>query len=608
MALTSKKISYRAIGDISSNTGGINRNLVFSAQIEPNTYTGVRVILFNTFTDPVINAKASMSWVVDKAFPLTPNATPDLFLFSGSSTVTIPANSTGNPERHSFVMSDLLAITPTARIDSGRGFIAHARMFAPSAGNTQGARATSLNSNSTTFDQGVGQVIGSAGGGDLTESTTAIAQSTIGPPMMLVFTADNGAVSFCGIGDSITQGLDGVNDLTGAIRYAADTISLTGTRTALSNFGYSGAVTDTYLANFEDSLAFTVPTVALFSPWSPNNTNAFAAAGIGEAETATSDFVALARANGFAPIVATTTPVNGRSSTLNDARLDIDAAIQARIALLTTASQPVYEHDRNTIFSDPSPTPDIWFLAALSDDGTHPNQTGYELEAVSLSALLVTINLANTSHTGRISIDYGKVVDATGAPWNDFTDVGATAALNDLIDNNSNPTGVDTSSQNLGTWTAESKSITTAVEGCSSWPGSVVDSTFRSFSTQEQRFDFSGGDPLFIGAEVVFHIWGGETVDDDDRDGIFTLNTSGGAELATGTHDARDDGIAPPLVLTVTVPSDGILDLFCAPESSRVFISGIEMCYSISLPSGGSVSEFISGFINSEGTVSTFIN
>jgi len=171
-----------------------------------------------------------------------------------------------------------------------------------------------------------------------------------------------------------------VTDLVGAGRYASNDLSIAGTQIAWNNHGLSGNRTDSYFPNFADSLAFITPGVAVFSPWSPNNLNLYNAAAITEAVSFTDQFVALARVNGFVPMVATPTPVNGLSQGNEDGRVAVVDAIKAEVVLLSTTADPVFLLDRNAIYVDPVASTG-GYLAGLSDDGVHPNAVGYQVES-----------------------------------------------------------------------------------------------------------------------------------------------------------------------------------------------------------------------------------
>ena len=195
---------------------------------------------------------------------------------------------------------------------------------------------------------------------------------------------------------------------------------------------------------------------------------------------------------------------------------------------------------------------------------------------------------AEVNYMSSIKVDFGVPGETTPSPWNNVTDVSEGVKVADLLDDSAANTGASLEFD-LGDWsTVTDQSVATSVRD---WPTTATtDFINTSNSTDPGRriiLDFSAADPLFIGTELTFYIWGGTTATGTGRDGTFTIKDSSGVEITSGTHDAASSGIAPPLELTASVPADGILWIDVIKESgdTAAYLSGIEIGYTLS-PAG----------------------
>jgi hypothetical protein len=587
MALKSTEITYRPVGVMAATSGALNKTLGYSVQIEPNTYTKARLLFMNAALYDVVNVEASISFAVDASAPLVPASTPTTIQVGGLSQFTLPENPHGDVERVGYTLSDQIDITPDTRADGGRGYIAHIRVYQPLAGNTEGTKAADARQLSGDFNQQLGRMIGFFQTTNQTSTVVPLVQSIEGANAILILEAENGAITLAGVGDSITAGWDGVTDLVGAGRYTCNDLSLAGIETAWYNNGLSGHKTEEYYLDFVDSLNYTTPSVSLFSPWSPNNTNRYDEIALADALSYTNQFVSLCRAEGIVPKVATPTPIDGILQVQEDGRVAIVNAIKAEVALLSTASQPVYVLDRNEVHTDPA-SPTGGFISGHSDDGLHTNATGSQVESIILTGIMGVI--AGADKMRSIKIDLGIEADETPPPWNNIITKEAGIKIPDAIDDQLAFTGVqfefDTDWNGVFDFGVNAEVL--------DWPSSVTKGAANGVVPERLIATFP---PEFYGVEIDWVIWGGQAgiqPSPGTRLGRYTLRNAGEDTLATGTQDAWNNGggnvpasYAPPLTLQVTIPDDGILNLDCEKadgSQTAFYLSGLELDYT--LPTG----------------------
>jgi len=221
----------------------------------------------NAELDGEVDIETGIGFAVEASAPLVLSGSIiSKFLFSGVSTVSLPqASGTANQEIYTYTLSDSLPITTIERTDAGRGYIAAFRMEMPLTAPPLGTRGQAGVDDSLTagtiFDaQGFSQGNTTADTVNNPSSTPTFSSSSV--PGVLIMEATTPMISLMGVGDSITQGLNGVTDLSGAGRYAAEELSTDGELTSYVNFGSSAMATPAYLLNFQNSLAHAKPTIA----------------------------------------------------------------------------------------------------------------------------------------------------------------------------------------------------------------------------------------------------------------------------------------------------------------------------------------------------------
>lgn len=189
------------------------------------------------------------------------------------------------------------------------------------------------------------------------------------------------------IADSIGQG-DGDSDTPlngGTVRACADLSALTGRPVVAANHGLSSQRTDGFVRRLRNLLqAGMLRGVVVYHPYSPNNrlgSGPFTPPMIEGMKATTLEAASLLQASGVSVVMRSSTPRTGFGAVEDALREGFDGWVRSLCA------------DRGFIYADVAAvlsqgTGPKSYITGASDDGLHPNDAGYDLEAPVMSAAI----------------------------------------------------------------------------------------------------------------------------------------------------------------------------------------------------------------------------
>lgn len=320
------------------------------------------------------NTTANFTTSNSAATPNVPgNPTWKNITINGSTSLTLTPSSTGWP---AVTSSDIIAVTPQARVDGGTGYLLEVGVYFPTAGNTVGIRVAGAG-DAATVSQTVDTYLMQCGAssGDAVTTPASFVRSVVGLGACVAVEFFTGVqtkesnILFVS-GDSITQGQDGSRTHYGAAHLTAKALGLT-----LFNAGLAGKTRDVYLGYAQAQIANVKPRIAFYAPWSPNDADAFTAGTEEAVIKNAAQWVATCYANGAKPILATPTPKGSLTLGQETAR----RTIVQKVKDFCAATNVPYI-DRDAVYTDYTVSTG-GFKSGLSADALHPNLAGYTLEA-----------------------------------------------------------------------------------------------------------------------------------------------------------------------------------------------------------------------------------
>lgn len=294
--------------------------------------------------------------------------------FSGSASGSVPAGTAGATVRPGTLISDFVALRPTARTDAATDpYLVRVRSHISAGGvglNASGGVVPQYNAHADNpglkyASQNAAGLVGSL----KTAAITPVNSGGAGNPVIpvgVIYYYSAPAKSLFWFGDSLWYG---TGPATTAYSGAASRMvwdAYGGSEmVTCANYGVSGqAITDSYATALAVCAAAT-PTHIVWKPWSINSGATQANHDACWAQTL--DLIEFCRTRGITPVICTSPPTNGS----NWAML---SAINARVASLSG----VIAVDLATAMNDPS-RPGVLLAAYDSGDHTHWTDAGHQL-------------------------------------------------------------------------------------------------------------------------------------------------------------------------------------------------------------------------------------
>lgn len=370
------QVPFKLWGLVQNSAGvlGITNRVVYEV---PNDWIALRVHVENMASTAQINRIASVGVGADASVLASASATFSSLLFSASATHATTACTSGAGTDQAIptdLVSDWLALPSIPRTDGGSGRLICYQEFVPSAGNTTGNRVDIA---STSLALSVTRAKAYYKSGDCVTTPanfTSATEWTMAPAVWFEFLTTAGQIVVLGIGDSTVQGSDGgpPPNVGGALR---SLFEASPTTIAICNEGWASQTSAAYYTNGVAKLSAIKGTLAVYCPWSPNDSDKYTAAGVTRMQQAALQFITACQAAGVVPALLTPCPANGLNSTQEGFRRQIVAW-----AKLVCASNIAILVDRDAVYTDYS-TDTGGYKAGLNATTLHPNATGYALEA-----------------------------------------------------------------------------------------------------------------------------------------------------------------------------------------------------------------------------------
>lgn len=370
------QVPFKLFGQIQNSAGvlGSTNRAVYEV---PMDWIAVRVHVENMASTAQINRIASLGVGADATVLAGASATFSNLLFSGSATHATTACTSGAGTDQAVptdTVSDWLALPSIARTDGGNGRLLVYQEYVPAAGNTTGNRADIA---STSLALSVTRAKAYYKSGDCVTTPTNFTSATewtMVPAVWFEFLTSAGQTVILAAGDSTMQGTDGgpMPNVGGAARLLMESNP---TQIALCNGGWSSQTSAAFYANGINRLASIKGTMAVYCPWSPNDTDKYTAAGVTRMQQAALQFIAACQGAGIVPALLTPCPINSINSTQEGFRRQIVDWVK-----VVCASNQAILIDRDAVYTDY--TVDTGgYKAGLNATSLHPNATGYALEA-----------------------------------------------------------------------------------------------------------------------------------------------------------------------------------------------------------------------------------
>lgn len=346
----------------------------------PVPFFAVRLRMYNANASATVGVLAAVAASANMTGGVqAPTGTPVNITVGGSTSITKPAaisGGSGNDAVFSEVVTDWAYVTSVDRNDGGKGYLLMVREYQPSAGNTEASRSTGLGN--TIADVNAYGCAALAHNGDRVTSwgswVTAVQQ--VGSAFGVELLTASGVVNVSAFGDSTVVGQGGTrNNAGGIVLSAVDRINNL-IPVGYWNYGEGGSQTSTYYTLFKNVAASDLaPTVAVYCPFSPNDTDKYTRAGTDRQIATMLAFINDCRKYNITPVLLTPCPENGRSAADEAFRREVVVASKSIAAALNIAVI-----DRDAIYTDYTNAAG-GFKTGTNSDTKHPCPAGYALES-----------------------------------------------------------------------------------------------------------------------------------------------------------------------------------------------------------------------------------
>jgi len=368
---------FKLYGQIQNSAGVLGSTLHATYEI-PFDFVGLRIHVENMASTAQISQLAAVAVSNDAiAAPFTPSGSFVNALFGGAASFSTTACTSGagtNDAVSTDTVSDWITLSSIPRTDGGTGRLLAIRQYVPSAGNTTCNRVDIAN---TGIALAVTKVKSYYKSGDFVTTPAGFTGATewgMAPAIWFEFLTASGVITFIPGGDSTIQGSDGgpMPNVGGGPRLASELLY---GKIALCNQGWASSPTTAFFPNVIAKIQAVRPTVASFTPWSPNDSDKYTQAGVDRCKVLAMRFLQECQKVGTTPILCTPNPVNSISEASEGFRRQI-------VEFVKTACEAkgVILADRDAIYTDYSTTAG-GYKAGLFATPLHPNATGYALEA-----------------------------------------------------------------------------------------------------------------------------------------------------------------------------------------------------------------------------------
>lgn len=359
-------VPAKKIGRVDSGAVG---GYTWHATIDvPFEFDAVKLRVYNAIASTVASYKAAFA-VTDSAVDGTASViTPSTgswvnATFSSASTVTLAAcTGSGSDLYPSIVETDLILTQSIKKANGGSGAFAMWRGYWPTGSgvkfNAAGSGTPSLANSRYWQGFNTGDCITTPA------SFTDTAGKTWGPAIEPVFYTRNKIKKIYIAGDSTFGGLMDTSTVIGWPWIASKDFYYKDYAFQTINWGWSQQSSVAYLQNFLNQVAYYMPSIAVFCPFSPNDTDKYTSAGESRMLASIGTFISACSSYNVIPIIATPFPKSGLTAPQEASRRKIASEIRAigdRIIIL----------DNDLLFNNVGSSTGGW-VPTSDGDGTHP--------------------------------------------------------------------------------------------------------------------------------------------------------------------------------------------------------------------------------------------
>jgi len=311
--------------------------------------------------------------------------------FAGASSVTLPARVAA--ERPSWTWTDWIYCPSVARADGGTRPLLVARVEIPSASaqasipqNGLSNWSDGVTNGGRLFRRSSQAVLGVTTTGSMTSATIT---NTDFVPLAVEYALANGVGrQFMIVGDSTVEGV-GPGDLYGHVQQAVQDTSTITAPADYFNGALHGQTAAVYTEYLNDAIAMVDPDVLIFSPYSVNSFSTTISTGtMQQYRGVAGRALALAGQRDASVLLLTGLPCNAtfKAITGDSLRRTLNAE------LLANAAPNVAVADIGGLYAGTTNGSDQQEIGAgLSDDGVHPNATGYALLKTAVAAAIARL-------------------------------------------------------------------------------------------------------------------------------------------------------------------------------------------------------------------------
>lgn len=296
----------------------------------------------------------------------------DAVTWGGAANITVPAGTTSVP---GVVVSDFMPINSVPRADGGTRPLLLLRVHhdgATTGSHTFCQRDFAPWHTASTNNRGRLMDVGTFAGNAVGTLSNTIAVSVRSFLMYPIYRYRSNVVTVACVGDSISQGLGSASGLDNWCKRACADVSTIARPVVPMNMGMSGSTTTTFLSHAKTVFPLAKPTIAFYSPFSPNDAIG-TTRGVMDAMARLADFAAFCKTNGIVLVVSTPVP-HGTIGVNEQYRVAIRDAVRA----MGNSGQFIVADF--TSVTSAGGSPETW-LPGLNSDNLHPSDAGYEAMA-----------------------------------------------------------------------------------------------------------------------------------------------------------------------------------------------------------------------------------
>lgn len=347
----------------------------------PYDVIAVQPVFFNSSATALLGVKASVA--THSSVAAVSGALIQAKV-SGDSTFTIPAATSGagtNQHIDGMVVCDVIPLQTVPRSDGEDGRLVELRTQIPTGTNAQQLVFARFPSNFTVDQTAFVQRYAE---GDVTtpgNEAVAFIQHYQSIPCALMSYTSAGVVSVMAVGDSITGGTGG-GTYGGSLEQACRSLILAGKPVDFSVCGYPGQYSDNFFINGCNQLDTYKPSIAFLSVGSPNDTDKYTAAWKARMLYMAVDWIGRCAARNIIPGLMTIPPTIGTNSAQETVRRSLVAE-----TISLAANSGAVLHDRSALWTN-NDSASGGYISGMTDDGIHPNMTGYALEIAQYKSII----------------------------------------------------------------------------------------------------------------------------------------------------------------------------------------------------------------------------